>query len=89
MGGIAEDKFVSSVELPRHQVTLNDSFALGTAPVIAAPVIAAPKVDAPQMITPKPDHDKRRYGESVVREILGASFIEELAVAPRVAPKAD
>ena len=62
---------------------------LGTAPVIAAPVIAAPKADAPQMITPKPDHDKRRYGESVVREILGASFIEELAVAPRVAPKAD
>lgn len=33
MGGIEEDKFVSSVELPRHQVTLADSFALGTAPV--------------------------------------------------------
>ena len=33
MGGIDEDKFVSSVELPRHQVTLDDSFALGTAPV--------------------------------------------------------
>lgn len=33
MGGIAEDKFVSSVELPQHEVTLHDSFALGTAPV--------------------------------------------------------
>jgi DNA polymerase-3 subunit gamma/tau len=28
-----------------------------------------------------------RYGESVVREILGASFIEEHAVAPRVTPR--
>jgi len=33
MGGIAEDKFVSAVELPQHQVTFNESFALGTAPV--------------------------------------------------------
>jgi len=30
--------------------------------------------------------EKQRYGESVVREILGASFIEEEAVAPRVIP---
>jgi len=33
--------------------------------------------------------DKARYGESVVREILGASFIEEQAVAPRVTPRID
>ena len=30
---------------------------------------------------------KQRYGESVVREILGASFIEEQPVSPRVAPR--
>ncbi len=30
--------------------------------------------------------DKARYGESVVRELLGASFVEEQAVAPRVTP---
>ncbi len=30
---------------------------------------------------------KQRYGEAVVREILGASFIEEQVVAPRVAPR--
>ncbi len=30
-----------------------------------------------------------RYGESVVRELLGASFIEEEQVAPRVVPRAD
>ncbi len=33
MGGIDEDKFVSSVELPRHPVTFGYSFALGKAPV--------------------------------------------------------
>lgn len=32
MGGIPEDKFVSSVELPRHPVTVT-AFALGRAPV--------------------------------------------------------
>jgi DNA polymerase-3 subunit gamma/tau len=31
--------------------------------------------------------EAQRYGESVVREILGASFIEEQAVAPRVTPR--
>jgi len=33
--------------------------------------------------------EKARYGESVVREILGASFIEEQQVAPRVVPQAE
>jgi DNA polymerase-3 subunit gamma/tau len=32
-------------------------------------------------------HEAARYGESVVREILGASFIEEQVVAPRVTPR--
>ena len=31
--------------------------------------------------------EPQRYGESVVREILGASFIEEQVVAPRVTPR--
>jgi DNA polymerase-3 subunit gamma/tau len=38
----------------------------------------------------KPDAPKsaesKRYGESVVRELLGASFIEEQPIAPRVVP---
>ncbi len=33
MGGIAEDKFVSAVELPRHWVTFQKPFALAKAPV--------------------------------------------------------
>jgi DNA polymerase-3 subunit gamma/tau len=38
-------------------------------------------------VVPVPTTDDARYGESVVREILNASFIEEQAVAPRVVPK--
>ncbi|MET4702993.1 DNA polymerase III subunit gamma and tau [Frigoribacterium sp. UYMn621] len=44
---------------------------------------AAPKRPAPVAMA----DGKQRYGESVVREILGASFIEEQTVAPRVAPR--
>jgi len=44
---------------------------------------AAPKREAPVALA----NGKQRYGESVVREILGASFIEEQTVAPRVAPR--
>ncbi|MEO6944024.1 MAG: DNA polymerase III subunit gamma and tau, partial [Lacisediminihabitans sp.] len=47
-----------------------------------APAEAAP---APKK-REKPAYEKDRYGESVVREILGASFIEEQTVAPRVTP---
>ncbi|MEY2849944.1 MAG: hypothetical protein RI885_2611 [Actinomycetota bacterium] len=49
----------------------------------------APRPSAGRLITPKPDADKQRYGESVVREILGASFIEEQPVTPRVTPTGD
>jgi DNA polymerase-3 subunit gamma/tau len=45
--------------------------------------------EVPQRSTPAPIPDSERYGESVVREILGASFLEETvlpAAAPAVAP---
>ncbi len=48
-----------------------------------APEPAAPKREAPVATA----DGKQRYGESVVREILGASFIEEQTVLPRVAPR--
>jgi DNA polymerase-3 subunit gamma/tau len=42
----------------------------------------------PTAAKPAPsDHESKRYGESVVREILSASFIEEQTVAPRVTPR--
>ena len=67
-----------------------------TKPVSATPV-KKPVAKAPKPIEEEPVKErpapiatvdgKQRYGESVVREILGASFIEELTVAPRVAPR--
>jgi DNA polymerase III subunit gamma/tau len=48
-------------------------------------------VDAPAppaaKSAPSSAPEPQRYGESVVREILGASFIEEQTVAPRVTPR--
>jgi DNA polymerase III subunit gamma/tau len=50
---------------------------------------AQPKAaDAPTAAPTKPA-EPQRYGESVVREILGASFIEEQIVVPRVIPRSD
>ena len=49
-----------------------------------APAATPPKA-APQRPASSPA-DNSRYGESVVRELLGASFIEEQPVAPRVVP---
>jgi DNA polymerase-3 subunit gamma/tau len=35
---------------------------------------------------PAPASTDKRYGESVVREVLGATFIEEQPLKPRVVP---
>jgi DNA polymerase-3 subunit gamma/tau len=51
------------------------------------PVVEEAQVEAPRPVPVATIDGKQRYGESVVREILGASFIEEQAVAPRVAPR--
>ena len=55
----------------------------GSEPPAPAP---AAKASAASSEPAKPA-DKARYGESVVRELLGASFIEEQDVAPRVVPR--
>lgn len=44
---------------------------------------------APAEPEPPAAPPRNRYGEAVVRELLGASFIEEVAVAPRVVPVAE
>ena len=46
---------------------------------------AVPAVLRPENVPPA----RQRYGESVVREILGASFIEEQPYQPRVMPRGD
>ena len=63
------------------------------APVKAPPAAKAPvQPAAPSVAVAAPPSgptpaDKQRYGEAVVREILGASFIEEQTIAPRVVPR--
>jgi DNA polymerase-3 subunit gamma/tau len=53
------------------------------APTTKTTAVAPPAAKAAPSSAPEP----QRYGESVVREILGASFIEEQTVAPRVTPR--
>jgi DNA polymerase-3 subunit gamma/tau len=55
----------------------------GSEPPVEKP---APQPRAAREPAPTPSPEKARYGESVVREMLGASFIEEQRVAPRVIP---
>ncbi|MDF1479058.1 DNA polymerase III subunit gamma and tau [Leifsonia sp. H3M29-4] len=54
----------------------------------AAPAPAPQKPEA-KAVVPTASSEPARYGESVVRELLGASFIEEQTVAPRVVPRAE
>jgi len=67
-------------------------------PVASKPAKAPPKKPTPASTssstetTPQPEQqqqqvqEKARYGESVVRELLNANFLEEQDVAPRVVP---
>ena len=54
-------------------------------PTASAPAPAV-STSTPTASTPTPTASSQRYGESVVRELLGASFIEEQPLAPRVVP---
>lgn len=56
--------------------------AAAQAAAATSPKAGRPRSSAPQF------GEKQRYGEAVVREILGASFIEERPVAPRSTPGA-
>jgi DNA polymerase-3 subunit gamma/tau len=64
--------------------------AIPMSEAVAAEAESAPKSASRSSAAPKAEDVKssepQRYGESVVREILGASFIEEQTIAPRVAP---
>lgn len=62
-----------------------------SAPAVeSAPPLPKPEPAATREPTPKSkaasSGGKQRYGEAVVREILGANFIEEQPIAPRVTP---
>jgi DNA polymerase III subunit gamma/tau len=75
----------------------DDGWAVAEIPVSAIeepvePLARSPKAAEKLARAPRPAAaasapESQRYGESVVREILGASFIEEQPVAPRVTPR--
>lgn len=57
------------------------------APEASAPIAATPASGAPRPAPAATTADgKARYGEAVVREILGASFLEEQSLRPSSAP---
>jgi len=58
------------------------------APVAPAPQ-AAPAARRPATSSAPAFSEKQRYGESVVREILGATFLEEQSHEPAVRPRND
>ncbi len=74
----AQPKSVPEVQ-PGEKTQPTPQASAGSAPT-------AQKPEEPQK-PGKRAYEKDRYGESVVREILGASFIEEQTVAPRVSPR--
>jgi DNA polymerase-3 subunit gamma/tau len=66
----------SNTPAPANTPAAANSAASSTAPASTSAQTAAAQ-------------DAARYGESVVRELLGASFIEEQPVTPRVVPRAE
>lgn len=60
-----------------------------SAPASTAEAAPAPPAEEarPSMSAAAAQIDRSRYGESVVRELLNATFIEEQQVAPRVTPQ--
>ena len=79
----------SDADAPEPSAPATDSggWAVASIPGADEPHPDAPVVRAPRAApTPKASTDGR-YGEAVVREILGASFIEEQPHTPRVVPR--
>ncbi len=77
-------------EIPLSEAV--EAEAKAPASTTAAPsTTAGPSTDPTPASTPPPkavaSHESQRYGESVLREVLGASFIEEQVIAPRVTPR--
>ncbi|TBN55432.1 DNA polymerase III subunit gamma and tau [Glaciihabitans arcticus] len=85
----------SDEQAPEPDAPATDSSGWAVASIPESEPVAGPRQPRPVVRKTAADAsldkngDKARYGESVVREILGASFIEEQTVAPRVVPQAE
>ncbi|MGV8858865.1 DNA polymerase III subunit gamma and tau [Rhodoglobus sp.] len=80
--------------MSRSAAAAASSAAKQDVPKASTPASTPDAASAPPAEEPRPSMsaaaakiDKSRYGESVVRELLNATFIEEQQVAPRVTPQ--
>jgi DNA polymerase-3 subunit gamma/tau len=72
-----------------HEKQAKQSSAPSSPPAKTPEAASVPPTEAPRpsLSAAAAKIDKSRYGESVVRELLNATFIEEQQVAPRVTPQ--
>jgi DNA polymerase III subunit gamma/tau len=83
-------KFIAKSDVVREQAPVVDSPPADDGWAVTA-IPGAEPAQAPRAAVvkePVKDDGPERYGESVVREMLGASFIEEQPLRPRVVPTA-
>ncbi|NEM92170.1 DNA polymerase III subunit gamma and tau [Galbitalea soli] len=86
-----------ATKAPRPPASTASTPPASQAPASQAPASQAPASEAPASTASTPPvapsgkvaPPSKRYGESVVREILGANFIEEQKITPRVTPRID
>ena len=83
---VAEEAQGDAATPPTTSATDASGWAVTQIPQ-SAPAVPAERKPRPKA-EPKAPTESARYGESVVRELLGASFIEEEQVSPRVVPRA-
>jgi len=74
---------------PSAPATDSSGWAVASIPVSEDDSVTRPAQRAPRTAAAPAAPKDNRYGEAVVREILGASFIEEQPHAARVVPRAE
>ena len=74
---------------PSAPATDSSGWAVASIPVSEDDTVTRPAQRAPRAAAAPAAPKDNRYGEAVVREILGASFIEEQPHAARVVPRAE
>ncbi len=87
---VVTDTAATDTEATNTAATDTEGWAVAAIPTDGEPATPEPDpvpVEPVETAAPeKKPSGKQRYGEAVVREVLGANFIEEQPIAPRVTP---
>ncbi|MBH0130970.1 DNA polymerase III subunit gamma and tau [Salinibacterium sp. NK8237] len=86
-GGAAAQRTVTAQAQQAQQAAKKPTADRLAAAAAAAPPAPPESMAKAAMTATAAQMDRSRYGESVVRELLNATFIEEEQVAPRVVPQ--